>query len=90
MNERPKTEEFNKKDPALDLSLRPNKFRDFVGQARVKERLELFVEAARGRQDELDHVLLSGPPGLGKTTLAYILADAMGVNLRATSGPVIE
>ena len=90
MTERPKKEEFNKQDPVLDLSLRPSKFRDFVGQARVKERLELFVEAARGRQDVLDHVLLSGPPGLGKTTLAYILADAMGVNLRATSGPVIE
>lgn len=90
MTERPTTKEINQKDPVLDLSLRPSKFRDFVGQARVKERLELFVEAARGRQDVLDHVLLSGPPGLGKTTLAYILADAMGVNLRATSGPVIE
>jgi len=56
----------------------------------VRERLELFVEAARGRKDVLDHVLLSGPPGLGKTTLAYILADAMGVNIKATSGPIID
>lgn len=85
-----KITEFNKKDAELDLSLRPGKFRDFIGQTRLKERLELFVAAARGRKDVLDHVLFSGPPGLGKTTLAHILADAMGVNLRATSGPVIE
>lgn len=82
--------DLNEKDVAFDLSLRPPKFRDFVGQVKVKERLELFVEAARGRKDVLDHVLLSGPPGLGKTTLAYILADAMGVNIRSTSGPVID
>ncbi|MBI2438563.1 MAG: Holliday junction branch migration DNA helicase RuvB [Lentisphaerae bacterium] len=90
MVEQHKITEFIKKDAELDLSLRPSKFRDFIGQERLKERLELFVEAARGRKDVLDHVLLSGPPGLGKTTLAYILADAMGVNLRASSGPVIE
>lgn len=82
--------ELARKDPEFELSLRPSKFRDFIGQARVKERLELFVEAARGRKDVLEHVLLAGPPGLGKTTLAYILADAMGVNLRATSGPIID
>jgi holliday junction DNA helicase RuvB len=89
MGVRPVTE-INKPDTELDLSLRPSKFRDFVGQTRVRERLELAVEAARMRGDVLDHVLLSGPPGLGKTTLAYILADAMGVNIKATSGPVID
>ena len=89
MAERIKSE-LNRPDRELDLSLRPSKFRDFVGQAKVRERLELAVEAARRRGDVLDHVLLSGPPGLGKTTLAYILADAMGVNIKATSGPVID
>ncbi|MBU4201087.1 MAG: Holliday junction branch migration DNA helicase RuvB [Verrucomicrobia bacterium] len=82
--------ELAKKDPEFELSLRPSKFRDFIGQVKVKERLELFVEAARGRKDVLEHVLLAGPPGLGKTTLAYILADAMGVNIRVTSGPIID
>ncbi len=84
------TPDLNKKDPELDMSLRPGKFQDFIGQTKVKERLELFVEAARGRNDVLDHVLFSGPPGLGKTTLAYILANAMGVNIKATSGPIID
>jgi len=72
------------------VRLRPDRFEDYIGQARIRERLELFVEAARGRNDVLDHVLFSGPPGLGKTTLAYILARAMGVNIRVTSGPVID
>jgi holliday junction DNA helicase RuvB len=77
-------------DKTLDVSLRPGMFVDFAGQHKVKERLELAVEAARQRKESLDHILLSGPPGLGKTTLAYILAKAMGVNVVATSGPVIE
>ena len=77
-------------DPAFDVSLRPPAFGEFSGQARVKERLELLVTAALGRGDALDHILLSGPPGLGKTTLAFILANAMGVNLKSTSGPMIE
>jgi holliday junction DNA helicase RuvB len=77
-------------DRELDISLRPSQFTDFVGQPRIRERLELAVAAARGRQEALDHVLLSGPPGLGKTTLSYILAAAMGSHLKATSGPVIE
>ncbi len=77
-------------DSEYEQKLRPTRFDDFIGQAKVKERLELFVEAARGRQDVLDHVLFSGPPGLGKTTLAYILAEAMDVNIKATSGPIID
>ncbi len=81
---------LNKSDMDFDVSLRPTKFSDFTGQPRVMERLELAVEAAKLRGDVLDHVLLSGPPGLGKTTLAYILAEEMGVNVRVTSGPVID
>jgi len=90
MSERFVTETLNKSDTEFDISLRPGRFADFVGQQKVRERLELFVQAARGRQDVLDHVLLCGPPGLGKTTLAYIIADAMGVKVKATSGPVID
>lgn len=82
--------ELNKRDAEFEQGLRPRKFTDFIGQAKVKERLELAVQAALGRKDILDHVLLSGPPGLGKTTLAYILADALGVNIRSTSGPIID
>lgn len=88
MTERFVTETIH--DKTLDVSLRPNLFADFTGQGKVKERLELAVEAARQRKESLDHILLSGPPGLGKTTLAYIIAKAMGVNVVATSGPVIE
>jgi len=90
MNERFTTDTLNDPDRELDQSLRPTRFPDFVGQKKVRDRLELAVEAARRREDVLDHVLLSGPPGLGKTTLAYILADAMDVELKATSGPVID
>jgi len=77
-------------DTPFDVSLRPPVFSEFAGQAKVRERLELMVAAAKQRGDVLDHVLLSGPPGLGKTTLAYILATAMGVNIKNTSGPTIE
>ncbi len=84
------TEALNRPDREFEIGLRPSRFADFIGQDKVRERLELFVEAARGRGESLDHVLLSGPPGLGKTTLAYILAEAMGVHVRATSGPVID
>jgi Holliday junction DNA helicase RuvB len=77
-------------DAALEQSLRPSVFSDFTGQAKVKERLEIAVEAACQRGEALDHILLSGPPGLGKTTLANILAKAMGANLKSTSGPTIE
>lgn len=77
-------------DTPFDLSLRPPVFSEFAGQAKVRERLELMVAAAKGRGDVLEHILLSGPPGLGKTTLAHILAQSMGVNIKSTSGPVIE
>ncbi len=77
-------------DQDFEQKLRPSRFEDFTGQDKIRERLELFVKAARQREDVLDHVLLSGPPGLGKTTLSYILADAMDVNIKCTSGPVID
>ncbi|MHA3773715.1 Holliday junction branch migration DNA helicase RuvB [Verrucomicrobiota bacterium sgz303538] len=77
-------------DTPFDVSLRPPMFGEFAGQEKVCQRLELMVEAAKGRGDVLDHILLSGPPGLGKTTLAYILSNAMGVNIKSTSGPMID
>ena len=77
-------------DTPFDVSLRPPAFSEFAGQDKVRERLELLVAAAKGRGDVLEHVLLSGPPGLGKTSLAYIVAQSMGVNIKSTSGPVIE
>jgi Holliday junction DNA helicase RuvB len=77
-------------DKEFEQKLRPTRFADFTGQDKIRERLELFVQAARERDDVLDHVLLSGPPGLGKTTLSYILAEAMDANIKCTSGPVID
>ena len=77
-------------DTPFDISLRPPAFTEFAGQEKVREQLLVMVEAAKQRGDVLEHVLLSGPPGLGKTTLAHILAQAMGVGIRCTSGPTIE
>ena len=81
---------MNQRNASFDNRLRPTRFADFLGQQKVRDRLMLAVEAAQGRGEQLDHVLLSGPPGLGKTTLAYILGEAMGVHVKATSGPVID
>jgi Holliday junction DNA helicase RuvB len=75
---------------ALDRAIRPRKLEDYVGQSVVREQMEIFIGAARGRGEALDHVLIFGPPGLGKTTLAHIIAHEMQVNLRQTSGPVLE
>ena len=87
-NERP-SDTLNKRNAAFDNKLRPAQFGDFVGQRKIRDRLELAVQAAKDRGETLDHVLFSGPPGLGKTTLSYILGDAMGVHVKTTSGPVL-
>ena len=77
-------------DDEVDRTLRPKRLVDYVGQKRIKENLSVFIEAARGRGEAMDHILFHGPPGLGKTTLAHIIANEMGVQIRTTSGPVIE
>ena len=84
------TAEKREDDSQFDSTLRPKSLDDYIGQEKLKGNLRLFIEAARGRGEALDHVLLYGPPGLGKTTLANIVACEMGVNLKSTSGPVIE
>jgi len=81
---------LNKPDVVLEMTLRPSLFSEFTGQPKVKERLGIAVQAAKQRGEALDHILLNGPPGLGKTTLAHIIAKSMDANLKSTSGPTIE
>ena len=90
MNESLTTPELTQEDSEIELSLRPKNLREYIGQDKAKENLNIYITAARQRAEALDHVLLYGPPGLGKTTLAAIIANELGVNFRVTSGPAIE
>lgn len=90
MNNRLVEPTFSEEDQGIETGLRPKWLNEYIGQDKAKEKLDIFIEAAKNRQEPLDHVLLNGPPGLGKTTLAGIIANEMGVNIKITSGPAIE
>lgn len=89
-SERVITSKLKDEDLGFEINLRPATFEEFVGQDRIKDNLKVFIQATKQRNEPLDHVLFCGPPGLGKTTLAYIIAKELGVNIKATSGPVLE
>ena len=90
MNKRIITTEFAEEDIKIENHLRPQMLTDYIGQQKAKETLKIYIEAAKLREEPLDHVLFYGPPGLGKTTLAGIIANEMGVKMKVTSGPAIE
>ncbi|KKR95639.1 MAG: Holliday junction ATP-dependent DNA helicase RuvB, partial [Candidatus Uhrbacteria bacterium GW2011_GWF2_41_16] len=84
------TSDLDEEEKKFEAGLRPETLAEYIGQDKIKENLYIFIEAARRRTEALDHVLFHGPPGLGKTTLAYIMAKELGVGIKSTSGPVIE
>src|ERR1700694_2436671 len=90
MTDRISPGEKRSEDKEFDRSLRPRHLSEFIGQEAVKANLQILIEAAKGRDEPIEHIMIAGPPGLGKTTLANIMANEMGVNIRTTSGPAIE